>query len=118
LAWSPELACLAIDLPPEAPTTRYIDQPDWNRTLSPAEGEALFPAKALSAKLTSGKATVDCVIDDTGALKQCQVLGESPAGMDFGPAAVTAASAMQVNLWTRVGAPTPGAHIRADLAGP
>ncbi len=106
---------LAIDFAPPNTPARYINEPDWTRTLNPAHTAALFPAKAADAKRLKGQATVDCVIDDAGGLTQCQVAREAPTGLDFGLSAITAAQAMRVNLWTRDGAPTPGAHIRLPM---
>jgi protein TonB len=106
---------LAIDFQPPSLQNRYINQPDWTRTLNPAHAAALFPARAVDAKLVKGQATVDCLIDEVGGLTQCQVAREAPTGLDFGLSAITAAQAMRVNLWTRDGAPTPGAHIRLPM---
>jgi TonB family protein len=106
---------LAIDFQPPTNQTRYIDEPDWTRTLNPAHAAALFPGKAVDAKRLKGQAIVDCAIDEAGGLTQCQVASEAPAGLDFGRSAITAAQAMRVNLWTRDGAPTPGAHIRLPI---
>ncbi len=89
-----------------------LTKPDWTRQLDPSKAYELFPEKAAAASLTTGRATVDCVVGPKGRLTQCRASSEQPAGMDFGRAAEAIASALSVSAWTMEGRPAEGAHVR------
>lgn len=100
---------------PEEAGPPYLAQVDWLRTIDPAKAVKLFPEKAVAANLRQGRATVDCVVQPTGDLGQCDVVEESVPGMGFGEAASLVAANMRANLWTRDGQPTPGARIKLPI---
>ena len=110
---------LFIDLPIEFPgpdaAVVEISNPEWIRTLPADRAQQVFPAKAADAKLTTGRAVLDCVADARGTMRGCQVLSEDPKDMGFGPAAVAVASVMGVNPWTEDGAPAEGRHVKFAL---
>ncbi len=91
---------------------RYLTKPDW--TTAPDQGSAMktFPAKAADAGLTTGKASLDCLVGEGGRINRCQVVSEEPAGMDFGPSAIQIAQALSVNPWTEEGLPSDGERLR------
>ena len=87
---------------------------DWLR--QPLEsGVELYPPEAAKAGVLSGRGSVDCAVSAQGMLTDCKVIGEAPAGLGFGAAAVIMAQAMQVNLWTRDGEPAVGARVKMPL---
>ncbi len=48
-------------------------------------------------------------------MSACEVVGEDPAGLGFGEAAVAAAAAFAVNPWSDDGRPVDGARIRIPI---
>ena len=69
-------------------STLRMDKPaDWQRKPSPYDLLAVWPKKA-SAKGIGGKALIHCLVSVQGALYDCFVVSESPAGENFGTAAI------------------------------
>lgn len=65
-----------------------IDKPaDWRRRPSAEDLLAVFPREAFRREV-SGYAVISCVVTVQGALNDCVVIDESPAGMGFGGAAI------------------------------
>lgn len=60
---------------------------DWLRRPTPSQLMAVFPTKALEKGL-DGEATISCKISPQGALFDCVVVSEEPAGVGFGQAAI------------------------------
>jgi TonB family protein len=94
---------------------QWITEPNWLAFIDADTMTSLYPQAASQAKVDTGRGIVKCVIDRTGALTACQVDGEDPPGLGFGPAAVAAAGAFKVNLWTDDGRPVDGAKIRMPI---
>ena len=92
-----------------------ITRPNWVAFLPPDRMTQLFPAAAAAAKITTGRGVVSCAIAPGGALSACEVVGEDPAGLGFGEAAVAAAAAFAVNPWSDDGRPVDGARIRIPI---
>ncbi|THD61850.1 TonB family protein [Phenylobacterium sp.] len=61
--------------------------PTWLHKPTPADLMAVWPRDALTKRL-SGKAVLNCMINLQGALFDCVAISESPAGEQFGAAAV------------------------------
>jgi len=101
--------------PGAAKAERMLPKPEWTRQFAPDKAAGQFPPKAAAAGLKTGRATVECAIERSGELDQCRVVDETPAGMDFGPAAVALASALAVNPWTFEGLPAEGAKVRIAI---
>ncbi|MEJ2818551.1 TonB family protein [Caulobacter sp. CCG-8] len=105
-----------VDVPfhfrdPTGPDNRKITAPKWIRTLTP-EGMALvYPQAAMKAGVNTGLGVVACVVDTQGALTDCQVRREEPAGLDFGAAAMEAVKLMTMNPWSKEGEPLDGLPI-------
>jgi hypothetical protein len=59
----------------------------WKAMPSANDITRYYPDKAQRAGL-SGWAVIECLTETTGDLKSCQLLGEAPAGADFGAAAL------------------------------
>lgn len=64
---------------------RNDKHPDWLRKPTPSELLGVWPKEAW-AKGIDGKTTVLCLVNTRGALFDCLVQSESPAGMHFGDA--------------------------------
>jgi TonB family protein len=92
-----------------------ISSPEWLRTADPQMAGKLFPDEAAKAGFTTGVGTVECQVTHAGALTGCAVLSENPPGLGFGKAALSIASVMVMNPWTRQGAPVDGARIRLPI---
>ena len=105
-----------VDVPfhfrdPAGPDTRKITMPRWTRTLT-AEGMVLaYPQAAVKAGVNTGLGVIACVVNIKGALTDCQVRREDPAGLDFGAAAIEAAKLMTMNPWSKEGEPLDGLPI-------
>lgn len=97
-----------VDLPfrfrdPTLPDNRTLKRPHWVATLTAEGMAAIYPEAAIKAKVMSGQAAATCVVTAEGRLANCEAARETPAGLDFGAAAVKAASAMRMNPWTKEG---------------
>ncbi len=105
-----------VDVPfhfrdPTGPDTRKITSPKWTRTLTPAGMALAYPQAALKAGVDNGLGVIACIVDIRGQLTDCQVQRESPAGLDFGAAAIEAAKLMTMNPWSKEGEPLDGLPI-------
>lgn len=105
-----------LDLPfrfrdPAAPESRKLTKPRWIRTLTPEGMSDAYPDAALKAGVKSGLGSARCTVTATGELTGCHAVGESPAGLDFGAAAVKAVSNMRMNPWTKEGDTVEGLTI-------
>ena len=76
---------------------------------------SLFPEQAFKAGLRSGRSTVECAAKDSGALDQCRIVVEEPAGMGFGAAALAVSTAMRLNPWNEQAGPVGGALVRLPI---
>ncbi len=68
--------------------------PDWVRKPTPEEVWWAYPQAARKA-IVEGKATIRCMVDETGNPQLCVILSEEPAGMGFGQAAVSLRTSMK-----------------------
>jgi TonB family protein len=105
-----------VDLPfrfrdPSLPDNRKLAKPRWVATLTPEGMAVIYPEAAIKAKVLSGRASATCIVTAEGKLGACQAVGESPAGLDFGAAAIQAASVMRMNPWTKEGDTLDGLAI-------
>lgn len=108
---------IAVHFPnPSTPAPApQVMHPDWILLPDADATAGLYPAAARQAGVRTGVGRVDCRVGEDGALSACTVVGEEPAGLGFGAAALAAAPAMHANLWSRDGLRTPGAHVVVPL---
>lgn len=97
-----------VDVPfrftaPATADSRVLTKPRWISSLTANGMAQAYPQAAIKAGVLSGQGTARCKVTAKGELTDCQAVSESPAGLDFGAAAVKAASAMRMNPWTREG---------------
>lgn len=95
--------------------TRTVEKPRWITSLKPEAVVAVYPAQAADAGITSGRATVDCLVGPDGKLTDCQVSRERPVNLGFGQSALAIAGLMQMNPWTDDGRPVAGARIKLPV---
>ncbi|MCI3135574.1 energy transducer TonB family protein [Phenylobacterium aquaticum] len=62
-----------------------------------------------------GYATISCLVDAGGALTDCAVVDEGPAGLGFGAAAVSLSSSFHMRPKTVDGAPVAGGDVRIPI---
>ena len=110
-----------IDVPfrfrdPALPDTRKLSKPRWIRSLSPEGMASVYPQAAVKAGVKSGEAAVTCAVTATGELIDCQAVRETPAGLDFGAAAMKAAAVMRMNPWTKEGDTVEGLRITLPIS--
>jgi TonB family protein len=101
--------------PAYGPRTIQINAPVWTRSIDPAKAQSLFPLQAAAAGIKTGRVLVECTVNRTGGLTDCNSVGEEPAGMGFGPSAIAIASVMSMNPWTVEGGPVEGGHVRLPI---
>lgn len=69
------------------------DIPGWTRQPAPD-----FPDIALRRGVDSGETRLGCVVASEGALSECRIISETPAGAGFGPSALRAMERSRVRL--------------------
>lgn len=100
--------------PAGPPKTQDIE-PQWTRMLTTAGAARVFPTAARAARVYTGLGRVDCAGTASGALTDCRVVTEEPAGLGFGEAAVAAAGQIAMNPWTAAGEPVEGRRITIPI---
>jgi len=94
-----------ISLPANFSPGMLYDRPiTWINRPSAQQYNAAWPQKAFTQGI-DGAATIACRINFAGALEQCKVRSESPAGMAFGESALLLAPAFRFKPVTRDGKP-------------
>jgi TonB family protein len=111
---------LKVDVPfrfrdPATPDARKLTKPRWIRTLTADGMASVYPEAAIKAGVRTGEAATSCTVTATGELTNCQAARESPAGLDFGAAAVKAAGLMRMNPWTKEGDTVDGLVITLPI---
>lgn len=76
---------------------------------------AAYPPAALDARVVSGVGTVRCRVGESGALNGCGLVGETPAGLGFGAAALSLAPQFSVVLWSPDGKPSAGDQVQLPI---
>jgi TonB family protein len=96
--WIAALAALLA-----APALAQPDTPpSWTRKPSASDLLAVWPSTAL-ARRAGGQAAIRCTISARGALSDCALEHESPAGAGFGAAALTLAPRLRLKPGTHDG---------------
>ncbi len=91
-----------------------ITNPHWLRQPTADEFADAYPQRALIAG-KSGFASLACTVMATGALTDCSVAEETPAGWGFGAAALSLAKRFRLVPRQEDGRPTGGAMIRIPI---
>jgi len=91
-----------------------LDRPHWLRLPTGDDFANFYPEAAARADL-SGQAVLSCRFDAKGRLADCQVLGESPRGQNFGDAALRLATRFQAPPEACNGQPVEGHQITIPI---
>lgn len=110
-----------VDVPfrfrdPATPDNRKLTKPRWIRTLSTEGMAEVYPQAAIKAGVKAGQGAITCTVTAVGELSDCKAVRESPAGLDFGAAAIKASTAMRMNPWTKEGDTVDGLVITLPIA--
>lgn len=106
------LAALASAAAVAAPN--LITQPDWIARPNGEDFSEAYPTLALAFEI-GGKAIIRCEVDTLGKLQACEVLGETPAGLGFGDAALSMTAAFQIRPQSVNGLFVEGGDVRIPL---
>jgi TonB family protein len=82
------MVLVAYGAPAPAQDVHVIQHPDWVQKPTGDDVARFYPSRARE-EYVSGRATIVCDVTAEGALADCKVLRESPAGYGFGEAAVS-----------------------------
>jgi len=93
---------------------KYDRPPDWLRKPSPNDLIALWPRDAL-ARGINGRAVIHCKVSEQGALFDCTVVEESPAGAGFGQAGLALTPQFLMRPGIKDGKPVPGGEVTIPL---
>ena len=94
-----------------APPASHIDvEPKWLRRPSADDLARVFPWRA-SVRHLSGRAVMECVVADTGRMRDCRLLSEEPPGAGFGDAELQLAPQFKLQLPVVDGAVVHGPKV-------
>lgn len=89
-----------------------VGKPNWAAIPGRQQLQTAFAQLGLVA---TARVVMVCVVQPGGALSDCAVASEDPAGVGLGQAALALASSFRVTTWTAEGLPVVGARVRIPL---
>jgi len=107
-------AAAQVVAPVTAPAPKIITQPVWATIPSAAEFTATYPTAALRNRV-EGRATLQCEVDRAGALVNCAVTQEEPAGAGFGEAAFRISALFRMRPLSQDRVRTAGGQITMPI---
>jgi TonB family protein len=96
------------------PLEGVVTQPDWIQTPNGNDFATYYPPVAQLLNL-SGRIVMRCEVSAVGALENCVMTQETPAGMGFGDAALKISQFFRMKPMSIDGAPVAGAKINIPI---
>lgn len=97
--------------PPQPPAV--IRSPSWISQPSGAQLMRAYPDRAIAANVR-GSASLNCLVQTSGRVTDCNIVGETPGGYGFGRAAQSLSRYFQINPRTVNGA-AEGSRVNVNL---
>ncbi|MEO8114915.1 MAG: TonB family protein [Phenylobacterium sp.] len=92
-----------------------IGRPQWTALPRPADMLAVFPPAAEKAGVRKARVVMKCRVAEGGALADCRVESEEPAGFGYGAATYALVPTFRLSVWTDEGLPTIGGTVRVPI---
>jgi len=92
-----------------------IGKPLWTALPGFEDLTDAFPKDAIKANIVKGRVVLRCTVGPGGALSDCDVRSEEPAGYGLGKATVGLVGKFKVGVWSAEGLPTVGGTVNVPI---